>query len=111
MKYLPSKFKDGIQSERASAATRRVAVKNSNHRMFSFELEDLPKDVVIIKAYGNTDFVNVMLKKQFYMELEEKSKKLKTTPEKLLYNAILIILKSLYLELPPLTARLRNSKL
>ncbi|MEM3055528.1 MAG: hypothetical protein QXM52_07480, partial [Candidatus Bathyarchaeia archaeon] len=30
MKYLPGKFKDSVQSERASAAIRRVAVKNSN---------------------------------------------------------------------------------
>jgi len=36
-----------------------------------------------------------MLERPFYKQLEETAKKLETTPEKLIYNAILLILKSL----------------
>jgi len=36
-----------------------------------------------------------MLEKQFYKQLEETAKKLETTPDKLIYNAILLIIKSL----------------
>jgi hypothetical protein len=35
-----------------------------------------------------------MLEKQFYRQLEEKAKKLGATPDKLVYNAILLILKT-----------------
>jgi predicted DNA-binding ribbon-helix-helix protein len=50
---------------------------------------------VAIKAYGNTNFVNIMLERKFYKQLEETAKKLETTPDKLIYNAIRLILKSL----------------
>jgi len=39
--------------------------------------------------------VNITLEKQFYKQLEEKAKELETTPDKLLYNAILLVLKSM----------------
>jgi len=95
MKYLPEKFKDPQQSKRASAATRRVARKdNPTCHMVSLELEEPPKGALTIKTYGNTNFVNIMLQKKFYRQLEETAKKLETTPDKLIYNAILLILKS-----------------
>jgi len=61
----------------------------------SIELGKPPKGAVTIKAYGNTNFVHVMLEKQFYKQLEETAKKLESTPGKLIYNAILLIIKSL----------------
>jgi hypothetical protein len=94
MKYLPEQFKDGIQSERASSAARRAA-KEDPKRLVSFELEEPPKGAVAIKAYGNTNFVNIMLERRLYKQLEETAEKLQTTPDKLIYNAIRIILKSL----------------
>jgi len=93
MKYLPEKFKDGVKSESARA-TRRVA-KDPKPHVFSFELEEPPKGAVAIKAYGNTNFVNIMLERQFYRQLEETAKKLETTPDKLIYNAMRLILKRL----------------
>jgi hypothetical protein len=93
MKYLPNQFKDDVKSESARA-TRRVA-KDPKPHVVSFELKEPPQGVVAVKAYGNTDFVNIMLEKQFYGQLEETAKKLETTPDKLIYNAILLIIKSL----------------
>ena len=95
MKYLPEKFKDPQQSERASAATRRVARKDPKRHAVSLELEEPPKGALTIKTYRNTNFVNMILQKKFYRQLEETAKKLKTTPDKLIYNAILLIIKSL----------------
>ncbi|MHA1582490.1 MAG: hypothetical protein ACTSYM_08400, partial [Candidatus Baldrarchaeia archaeon] len=59
------------------------------------ELEEPPKGALAIKTYRNTNFVNIMLQKKFYRQLEETAQKLKTTPDKLIYNAILLIIKSL----------------
>jgi len=96
MRYLPEKFKDPQQLKRASAATRRVARKdNPTRHVVSLELEEPPKGALTIKTYGNTNFVNIMLQKKFYRQLEETAKKLETTPDKLIYNAILLIIKSL----------------
>jgi hypothetical protein len=94
VKYLPNKFKDSLQSERAGSAARRATGEDPKRRAISFELEEPPKGAVAIKAYGNTNFVNVMLEKQFYKQLEEKAERLETTPDKLIYNAILLILKN-----------------
>jgi len=91
MKYLPDKFKDGVKSE---SATRRVAKRESKRRVI-VELDEPPKGAVAIKTYGNTNFVNIMLERKFYRQLEETAKKLETTPDKLIYNAILLITKSL----------------
>jgi hypothetical protein len=87
MKYLPCKFKDYLQSERAKPALRRGAGIS--------KLLDPPKDVLSIRTYGNTDFVTVLVQKPLYDKLEEKAKELNTTLDKLIYNAIMLILKTL----------------
>jgi hypothetical protein len=95
-KYLPEKFKESLQSERRSGAVARCATGDlKSRRAISFELEEPPQGAVAIKAYGNTNFVNIMLEKQFYKQLEEKAERLETTPDKLIYNAIRLILKNL----------------
>jgi len=86
MKYLPHNFKDPLQSDRANPALRCRAKIG--------ELLDPPKDLLNIRIYTNTDFVNVMVKKPFYVKLEKKAEELGTTPDKLIYNAILMILKT-----------------
>ena len=93
MKYLPDNFKDSTQSERAGAATRRVAGK-AKRRVISIELEEPPKGAVAVKTYGNTDFVNVMLDRKFYKQLEKTAERLEITPDKLIYNAMLLLLKN-----------------
>jgi hypothetical protein len=95
VKYLPDKFKDSLQSERRTSSVARRATGEDPKRRVSFELEEPPKGAVAIKAYGNTNFVNIMLERRFYRQLEETAEKLQTTPDKLIYNAIRIILKSL----------------
>jgi hypothetical protein len=75
VKYLPNKFKDSLQSERAGSAARRATAEDPKRRAISFKLEEPPKGAVAIKAYGNTNFVNIMLEKQFYRQLEEKAEK------------------------------------
>ena len=88
-KYLPEKFKESSQSERrAGLVARRATEEDPKRRVISFELEEPPKGTVMIKVYTNTNFVNVMLEKKFYEQLEEKAKKLETTPDKLIYNGI-----------------------
>ena len=86
VKYLPDEFKDPLQSERAKPALQRRARVD--------KLRDPPEEVLSVKSYANTEFVNIMMKKILYEKLEEKAKKLETTPDKLIYNAILLILKT-----------------
>jgi len=86
MKYLPDRFKDRLQSERAKPAIRRRAKMS--------KLLEPPEDVVRIAVYKNTSFVNLIVKKPLYKKLEEKAKKLETTPSKLIYNALLLILRT-----------------
>ena len=65
MEYLPERFKDCLQSERAKPALRRRAKKS--------KLLDPPGEVLRIKADANTEFVNIMMKKHLYEKLEERA--------------------------------------
>jgi len=56
------------------------------------QLEEPPED--LIKIHENKDLMRIKIER-FYRQLEETAKRLKTTPEKLIYNAILLIIKSL----------------
>ncbi|MCW3976800.1 MAG: ParB/RepB/Spo0J family partition protein [Candidatus Bathyarchaeota archaeon] len=86
MKYLPDRFKDNAKSESARA-THRVIKED--------RLTKLAKEnILTIQNYKNTDFVNIIVKKSLYEKLEEKSRKLKTTLDKLVYKAILSILET-----------------
>jgi hypothetical protein len=38
--------------------------------------------------------VRIKIERQFYRQLEEKARKLETTPDKLIYNAILLLMKN-----------------
>jgi len=86
MKYLPYRYKDCLQSDRAKPALRHGATMN--------KLLTPPKDVLNIRTYANTDFVSVMFRRPLYEKLEEKAKELETTLDKLIYNAILLILRT-----------------
>ena len=46
-----------------------------------------------IKVYENTDLVRIKVKGKLYEQLVEEAKRLETTPEKLIYSAILLILE------------------
>ena len=86
MKYLPYKYKDCLQSDRAKPALQHGATMN--------KLLNPPKNVLDIRTYANTDFVSVIMKRPLYEKLEEKAKELETTLDKLIYNAILLILRT-----------------
>ena len=86
IKYLPDRFKEQLQSERAKPALRHIAETS--------RLQGPPEGVLTIRAYANTEFVNIVMEKPLYEKLEEKARKLETTPDKLIYNAILLILKT-----------------
>ncbi|MCK4478216.1 ParB/RepB/Spo0J family partition protein [Candidatus Bathyarchaeota archaeon] len=97
-KYLPDRFKNSLQSERRKNSVARPATT-------SITFTDPPEDVLNISVYRNTDFVNFVVKKSLYEKLEEKAKKMEITPTKLIYNALLLILKT------NLNHRARNFKI
>ena len=83
LRYLPSKFKDSFQSNRASSAARLVA------KILS-EFSKPPKDkgMVDIKKYKNGTFVAVILEKYFFEEFQRDSLELGVQPEISLHKAI-----------------------
>ena len=84
MKYLAAEYKQPYVRKETQSARRAESVK----------LVEPPEGTLVIRVYGNTDFVNVLVKKPLYERLEEKAKRLETTPDKLIYSAILLILKT-----------------
>ena len=75
-KYLSDRFKDRSQQHKIP----RV------HRTGICKLLEPPEGVLSIRAYANTDFVNIIVKKHLFEKLEEKAKKLEITPDVLIYN-------------------------
>ena len=67
MKHLPNRFKDRLQSERASSAAHCAAG-------ILTELLKPPKKrgSLIIKNCTNTDFISLILEKKFFEEFKEK---------------------------------------
>lgn len=53
------------------------------------------KEILTVKKYANTHFVNVIVEKPFYTKLEKAAEKLGATPDVLINNALLLILKRL----------------
>jgi len=95
MKYLPDKFKDSAQSERANSATRRVAKQHEEPKEEE-EVTEPPKEKILtIQKYANTSFVNVLLERPFYTQLEKTAEKLQTTPDVIISNILLKGLKEL----------------
>ena len=88
-KYLPKKFKN---SKRAHPRTHNKKRFVAYHATNSFILKDHPEGVLKLCAYRNTDFVNIIMKKSLFNELEKKAKKLEIAVTTLLYNSIVKIL-------------------
>jgi len=55
------------------------------------QLEEPPEG--LIEVHENEDPVRIKVERRFYRQLEETAERLETTPDKLIYNAILLILK------------------
>lgn len=86
-KYLPDRFKNSLQSERRKNSVAHFATT-------PITFTDPPDDVLNINVYKNTKFVNVVMNKSLYEKVEKKAEKLETTPTKLIYNALLLILRT-----------------
>jgi len=90
-KYLPDRFKDSSQSDkRRGARLQSVA----HHASMAGSFADPPEGFLNLIAYKNTDFVNIIVKKCYFEKLEKRANVLGTTPIKLIYNAIQLILRT-----------------
>jgi len=105
MKYLPDKFKEraGLGGPSKALKLDKSQEKSQKSKVVrcATEEEELlltappEKKVLEVREYANTHFVNVMVEKPFYMKLKEVSEKLGTTPDVLINNALLLIVKKL----------------
>jgi hypothetical protein len=81
------------------ARAHRAAEKDAKQSEESKKIAELAappeRQVLTVKKYANTNFINIMVENSFYMKLEKAAEKLGTTPEVLIYNALLLILKKL----------------
>jgi hypothetical protein len=97
MKYLPNQFKDNVKSDSARAARRAAEdVKRHEEPKEIVELTEPPKEKILtIQKYANTHFVNVVVEKPFYTQLERIAERLRTTPDVLISNILLKALKEI----------------
>jgi hypothetical protein len=89
-KYLPKRFKNNKRAHNRKRKKRFVA----RHATTPFDIEKPPKDALKLCAYHNTDFVNVVMEKRLFKELEKKAAELESSVTDLLYMAIVRILKA-----------------
>ena len=52
------------------------------------KLLEPPEGTISVKAYSNTDFVNILIKKCFYEKIIEKVRELDVTPDIIICNAL-----------------------
>ena len=98
MKYLPDKYKADPEKGKRSKLQNFTNVKVARRATEEEELlltASPEKKVLEVREYSNTHFVNVLVEKPFYMKLKEVSEKLGTTPDVLINNALLLIVKKL----------------
>jgi len=85
MKYLPDKFKDESQKERASSAARRAATKM--RKLLEF-LKPPEEKLLTIGNYKNTERLHVIVEKPLHEEIREIAEKLDVTLDKFLQKTI-----------------------
>jgi len=61
-------------------------------RKGKIQLEKPPEG--LIEVHENEDPVRIKIDRKFYRQLEKKAETLETTPDKLIYNAILLLMKN-----------------
>ena len=59
-----------------------------------YKLRDPPKGAITVLSYKNTEFVNIVVEKSLYEKLAEKATEWKVTPDKIIYNALLLMQNS-----------------
>ncbi|MGB9959395.1 MAG: hypothetical protein ACPLKQ_02600 [Candidatus Bathyarchaeales archaeon] len=106
MMYLPDKLKERPGVGGPSRATdspniKRIFYKGKVARLAteSFQLEvfmvEHAERVLTVKKYANTDFVQVMMDKRFYEDVERLAEKVGVTPEIILNNVLVWAVKKL----------------
>lgn len=103
MKYLPAHMK----SRPGLGGPPRVKFDKSKEEFNAYEVErrstqelksllsgNLEK-VVIVRTYVNANFVNLTIEKKFYESFEKIAHKLGVTPQTLINNAMLMVLKEI----------------
>jgi len=103
MKYLPNNLKERPGLGGPSKALKFDKCKEKTQKskvacLATDEIEllaDPQEKILAVKNYANTDFVNVILQKQFYIRLEGVAEKLGTAPDVIIGNALRLALKKL----------------
>jgi hypothetical protein len=102
MKYLSDHLKErpglGDPSRVLELDLGKIKVDKSkvaHHATIDFErlVSDLPKKVICIRNYRNTNFVSLILERRFYEKFEKIASSLGVAPETILNNALNLILE------------------
>jgi predicted DNA-binding ribbon-helix-helix protein len=104
MKYLPDKFKErpgiGGPSKRLHLTKTEENMLESKvaHRA-TLQIEVLLSEpverVLTVKKYANVNFVQVMLEKRFYANIERIAENLGTTPDVIINNVLVLAMRKL----------------
>ncbi|MGB9853315.1 MAG: hypothetical protein ACPLRY_00690 [Candidatus Bathyarchaeales archaeon] len=102
MKYLPDEFKErpgiGGPSKRFNLVKGNL-YEGKVARFATFQIEVLLSEpvekVLTVKKYANVNFVQAMLEKRFYVNLERLAEKLDTTPEVIINNLLVSAVRKL----------------
>lgn len=97
MNYLPDKYKARPGLGGPSKALSLYKSKVVRHATVKDELlfSDPKEQILTIKNYANTEFINIILEKRFYMRIEKIAEKLGTKPDIIINNMLLLTMKKL----------------
>ena len=99
MKYLPDKYKarPGIGGsskapgfDKSKEKTQKSEVAHLATRDDNLLFSDPQQEILAIRNYVNTGFVNIALEKRFYMKVEKIAEELGTKPD-IIHNMLLLI--------------------
>jgi len=85
MKYLPDRFKDDLQKERASSATHRVAARV--RKLLDF-LKPPPKKLLKVNSYKTSNRLHVIFDPPLYEGVPEILEEMNTTLDVFLQNIV-----------------------
>ena len=104
MKYLPDNFKERHGVGGPSPVFNLTNVKEKLYEgkvacRATLQLEVLLAEpaerVLVVKKYANTDFVNLVIERRFYVKLEESAEKLGIEPEAIISNIFFLTMRKL----------------
>ena len=104
MKYLPDKFKERpgiggparhLNLTKAKENIYECRVANRATLQIEFSLSEPVERVLTVKKYANVNFVQVMLEKRFYANVERLAENLGTAPDVILNNVLVLAVRKL----------------